>query len=62
MQAELTVAVAPGLTIERSAKISDDLRHALMEGVEHVNDVVIQLVPGEAGATPTRPSAATRSS
>jgi cation diffusion facilitator family transporter len=57
VQAELTVAVAPDLTIKGSAKISDDLRHALVEGVEHVNDVVVQIVPDGAAATPSRPGA-----
>ena len=47
LQAEVTIAVPPDIDVKRSAEISDALRHAVMTGVEHVNDVVVQVVPAD---------------
>jgi cation diffusion facilitator family transporter len=51
LRVELIVAVPPETTVRRSAAIAGDLRRALTEGVQHVAEVAVEVVPTDRDRT-----------
>ena len=45
IRAELQVDLAPDLTVERAADVSDQVRQAVTDGVEHVTEVAVEPRP-----------------
>jgi cation diffusion facilitator family transporter len=45
IRVELRVATDPEATVERGAQVADRVRRSLVEGVEHVGDASVELVP-----------------